>query len=146
VLDIFSLLLLSQQLILTTPEFHTTNLVRKTGLERVVPAPPPMSNNTYKAIVYVLFGGGCDSFNMLVPYTCSIKTDNTTLWDEYLDLRQEVALNRVTLKVLNRTTTNQACETFAVHPKFETAQKLFNDGDLLFFGKSSILFLMPAGA
>lgn len=129
-----SLVNISQQLVLTTPEFHSTNIIRKTGIQRAVPAPLPMSNNTYKAIVYILFSGGCDSFNMLVPYTCSYKTDNMTLWDEYVGLRQEVALTRDTLKMLNRTLTNQACETFAVHPKLETAQKLFNDGDLLFFG------------
>lgn len=133
-LTVVSLVNISQQLVLTTPEFHSTNIIRKTGIQRAVPAPLPMSNNTYKAIVYILFNGGCDSFNMLVPYTCSYKTDNMTLWDEYVGLRQEVALTRDTLKMLNRTLTNQACETFAVHPKLETAQKLFNDGDLLFFG------------
>ncbi len=46
---------------LTTPEFHTTNTIRKTGTLRALPKSPPPSGVTYKAIVYVLFGGGCVS-------------------------------------------------------------------------------------
>ena len=51
----------SQQLFLTTPEFHTTNTVLKTGAQRVVPPLAQTSGVPYKAIVYVLFGGGCVS-------------------------------------------------------------------------------------
>jgi hypothetical protein len=46
---------------LTTPEFHSTNTIRKTGTLRALPKPPPPSGVTYKAVVYVLFGGGCVS-------------------------------------------------------------------------------------
>jgi hypothetical protein len=53
-LDLFTF----QQLFLATPEFHTTNTVLKTGAQRVVPALPRTSGVPYKAIVYVLFGGG----------------------------------------------------------------------------------------
>jgi len=82
-----SALRFAQQLLLTTPEFHTNNLVSKTGAARAEPDPPTQTNGTsYKAIVYVMFGGGCDSFNMLVvryakssllylifPFVCKIK-------------------------------------------------------------------------
>jgi hypothetical protein len=71
---------------------------------------------------------------MLVPHTCSNeKIDNMTLWDEYLEIRQSVALDRNSLNILNGNMTNQACETFGVHPRLGSMQKLFNDGDLLFF-------------
>ena len=71
---------------------------------------------------------------MLVPHTCSNeKIDNMTLWDEYLEIRQQVALDRNSLNVLIGNMTNQACETFGVHPRLASMQKLFNDGDLLFF-------------
>jgi hypothetical protein len=46
---------------LTTPEFHTTNTILKTGTLRSLPSPPPPSGVPYKAIVYVLFAGGCVS-------------------------------------------------------------------------------------
>lgn len=59
----------AQQLIITSPEFHTTNTVRSAGAVREQPTPPQASGAPYKAIVYVMFGGGCDSYNMLVPYT-----------------------------------------------------------------------------
>jgi hypothetical protein len=66
-----SALRLAQQLIATTPEFHTTNTVKLSGQVRSLPEQPQPSGTAYKAIVYVMFSGGCDSFNMLVPHTCT---------------------------------------------------------------------------
>jgi len=128
---------LAQQLVLTTPEFHTTNVVAKTGALRAQPDPPQASGSPYKAIVYVMFGGGCDSFNMLVPHTCSGETDLYT--DEYLEIRQEIALQKEDLNELNGPITNQACDTFGVHPQLLAVQELFNNGDLLFFANTGVL-------
>jgi len=130
---------LAQQLMLTTAEFQTTNLVAMTGAERDEPDPPIASGSVYKSIVYVMFGGGCDSFNMLVPHTCSVENGEPTLYDEYADIRQDIALDRGSLNVLNRTINNQACETFGVHPDLDSVQKMFNDGDLLFFANTGVL-------
>jgi Ni2+-binding GTPase involved in maturation of urease and hydrogenase len=70
---------------------------------------------------------------MLVPHTCSKTNDDMTLWDEYKEIRQGVALDHASLKVLNGNMTNQDCETFGVHPRLGSLQKMFNDRDLLFF-------------
>ena len=70
---------MAQQLILTTAEFHTTNIVKSTEEERENTQFPEPSNKPYRAILYVMFSGGCDSFNMLTPYTCS-----NGLYESYL--------------------------------------------------------------
>jgi uncharacterized protein (DUF1501 family) len=63
---------LAVQLILTTPEFHTTQTTIPTGVARPEPAVPVPSGEPYKAIVMVMLSGGADSFNMLVPHTCTV--------------------------------------------------------------------------
>ena len=130
---------MAQQLVLASPEFHTTNIATRTGAARPLPPARPTSGAPYKAIVYVLFSGGCDSYNMLVPHTCSVVNDNMTLWDEYVDVRQNVALSRDSLNVLNGTGSSQACETFGVHPRLGSLAKLYNEGDLLFHANTGEL-------
>ena len=128
---------LATQLFLTAPEFHTTNVVSKTGALRAQPDPPQASGAPYRSIVYVMFGGGCDSYNMLVPHTCPGETD--VYADEYVEIRQEIALKKEDLKVLNGPIMNQVCETFGVHPELGSVQQLFNNGDLLFFANTGVL-------
>jgi len=131
-----SALRIAQQLVLITPEFHTTNVVSKTGTVRAQPDPLEASGIPYKAIVYVMFGGGCDSFNMLVPHTCTGEKD---MWQEYADIRQDIALTKDdTLNVLNDVT-NQVCTKFAVHPQLGSVQQMFNNNDLLFFANTGVL-------
>eukprot|EP00804_Cyclotella_cryptica_P009369 CCRYP_018076-RB/>CCRYP_018076-RB protein AED:0.03 eAED:0.03 QI:374/1/1/1/0.94/0.9/20/617/4181 len=131
-----SALRLAQQLIVTAPEFHTTNSAKLSGKVRNLPEPPQTFGSTYKAIVYVLFAGGCDSFNMLVPHTCRGTKD---MYAEYAQVREEIAIKKQDLRVLAGTTENQVCETFGVHPKLEAVQRMYNDGDLLFFANTGVL-------
>ena len=72
-------LTLAQQLIVTTSEFHTTNSVKSTNKPRDKPALHQPTGKPYKAVIYLMFSGGCDSFNMLAPYTCS-----NGLYESYL--------------------------------------------------------------
>ncbi|KAL7482807.1 hypothetical protein ACHAW6_008462, partial [Cyclotella cf. meneghiniana] len=130
-----SALRLAQQLITTAPEFHTTNNVKLSGKVRNVPEPPVSSGSAYKAIVYVMFSGGCDSYNMLVPHTC---TGTKDMYAEYAQVREEIAINKQDLRVLEGTT-NQICEKFGVHPKLKAVQVMYNDGDLLFFANTGVL-------
>eukprot|EP00957_Ditylum_brightwellii_P105884 8075103-Ditylum_brightwellii.AAC.1 len=58
---------IAQQLITSSPEFHGTGLARKGGTERVLTGYTEPPQHEYKAIVYLMMVGGCDSFNMLVP-------------------------------------------------------------------------------
>ncbi len=132
---------LAQQLIFTTPEAHTTNIVKRAGAVRPPPPEPIEKGVPYKAIVYVMFAGGADSYNMLAPHTCTQEIDNMTLWDEYVSIRQDIALEHSELLVLNETT-NQACEHFGVHPQLGSVQEMFNEGDLLFFSNTGVLTKM----
>lgn len=127
---------LAQQLIVTTPEFQTTNTVKFSGQVRSLPEPPQPSGTPYKAIIYVMFAGGADSYNMLVPHTC---TGGKDLYAEYAQVREEIALKKETLRVLQGTTDNQICEKFGVHPQLEAVQGMYDDGDLLFFTNTGVL-------
>lgn len=128
---------LAQQLIVTTPEFHTTNVVKRTGDSRPDPLLPEPMGVDYKAIVYVLFAGGCDSFQMLVPYSC---TKDRDMFAEYTAVRGSVALEHDQILPLSPSTVdNQVCEQFAVHPNLGTLQKLFDGGDLVFFANTGAL-------
>ena len=127
---------LALQLITTTPEFHTFNTVRLSGNVRSLPEPPQPSGAPYKAIVYIMFSGGADSFNILVPHTCPADRD---LYAEYAHVREEIALSKDILRVLDGTTDNQICSKFGVHPKLEAVQGMYHDGDLLFFTNTGVL-------
>ena len=72
-------LIMAQQLILTTGEFHTTNIVKSTAQVREDVAFPKSTGKPYRAVIYLMLSGGCDSFNMLTPYTCS-----NGLYESYL--------------------------------------------------------------
>ena len=72
-------LIMAQQLILTTAEFHTTDIVKSTAQAREDIVFPEPSSKPYRAVIYLMLSGGCDSFNMLTPYTCS-----NGLYESYL--------------------------------------------------------------
>ena len=127
---------LAQQLIDTTPEFQTTNTVKHSGQARTLPEPPQPSGTPYKAIIYIMFAGGADSYNMLVPHTCTGEKD---LYAEYAQVREEIALKKENHRVLQGTTDNQICEKFGVHPQLEAVQGMYDDGDLLFFTNTGVL-------
>ena len=69
----------AQQLIVTTGEFHTTNIVKSTKTPREGVDFPKPTGKPYRAVVFVLLNGGCDSYNMLTPHTCS-----NGLYENYL--------------------------------------------------------------
>lgn len=123
------------QLILTTPEFHTTQTTISSGLDRPEPAVPVSSGVPYKAIVMVMLSGGADSFNMLVPHTCTGAKD---MYQEYNEVRLDVALPKEDLIELNNVS-NQVCEKFGVHPQYENVASMFNSGDLSWFTNTGVL-------
>ena len=64
---------IAQQLITSSPEFHTTGLARKGDNMRELTGYTHPPKHDYKAIVHLFMVGGCDSFNMLVPLSgCSV--------------------------------------------------------------------------
>ncbi len=69
----------AQQLILTTAEYHSTDIIKNTDQLRDKVAYPQPTGKPYRAVIYLYLEGGCDSFNLLVPYTCS-----NSLYESYL--------------------------------------------------------------
>ena len=63
----------AQQLLFTTAEFHTTNPIKQESQSREEVIFPEPTGKPYKAIVYVMFSGGTDSYNMLISRTCEQK-------------------------------------------------------------------------
>lgn len=104
-------LLTAQQFILTSSEFNSTNLVKQTSETcKDGNSFPDPTGKPYKAIVMVMFAGGCDSFNLLTPHTCSKGKD---LYEEYVAVRQQVALTRD--RLLPISASGQICERFGIH-------------------------------
>ncbi|KAL7569392.1 hypothetical protein ACA910_010477 [Epithemia clementina (nom. ined.)] len=125
----------AQQLILTTPEFHTTGRVAPISKARPQPSTPNPTGKPYKAVVLLMLHGGCDSFNMIVPHTCS----GSTLVDQYKRERGELSLTDYERSRRAIDVNGQPCEKFALHPKLSTVQKLYNDGDLAFYFNTGVL-------
>jgi len=134
--DANAALRMAQQLILTTPEFHTTNTVKLSGQKREGTTSQQPSAKPYRAIIQIMLYGGCDSFNILVPHTC---TGNKDMYQEYLQVRQDIALPKESLLEIDAASSNQICETFGVHPNLPTVEKMYDDGDLLFFSNTGVL-------
>lgn len=128
----------AQQLIALSPEFHATGQVHRTGNER--PAPPivePGETQPYRAVVYMLLDGGVDSFNMLVPHTCSSR-NGKNLREQYDSLRTTIAMtDDERTRII--AATGQPCSEFAVHQDLPVIERLYNDGDLSFFANVGVL-------
>ncbi len=120
---------LALQLILTTPEFHTSQIAIPSGLARPEPAQPSASGVPYKAVVMTMLAGGADSFNMIIPHTC---TDAKDMYQDYKDVRLQVALEKEELIPLNDVS-NQICEKFGLHPRYVNVASMFNSNDLSWF-------------
>jgi uncharacterized protein (DUF1501 family) len=98
----------------------------------------------YKAIVCILFSGGMDSFNMLVPTGTTASGDNG--FNEYKAVRTDLAFaNASNLLALN----NPQCSSFrgipcsyssfGIHPQMSGVQNLFNNNKLAFMGNIGTL-------
>ena len=81
-----------------------------------------------------MLNGGCDSFNMLAPHTCSSTND---VYDSYLKVRDVVAIAKNDLLPIDAD--NQNCTKYGIHPDLPAVQKLYNDGDLLFFANTGVM-------
>jgi len=129
---------LAQQLIASTPEFHSTSNIefsneeRKNAQERVMLKKP-----SFKSLVYLYLNGGVDSFNMLVPHSgCK----NKDMFAEYSSVRGEIALPKEALLTIEVKDDSQECNTFGIHPSLSVLQNLYTDGDAVFFANTGVLF------
>uniref|UniRef100_A0A7S4SBN9 DUF1501 domain-containing protein n=1 Tax=Ditylum brightwellii TaxID=49249 RepID=A0A7S4SBN9_9STRA len=142
--DVQAGLRLAEQLVATTPEFHTTSLSAPSGENRQKQRAQSSSTDEYKSIVYLYFDGGCDSFNMLAPYSCpdiidpvSGKTSNT--YDKYLAIREHVALTSKISLEIDASDSSQPCTSFGIHPNLPTLRDLYNERSALFVANAGLL-------
>ena len=152
---------LAQKLVISSPEFHATNIMRSGAAREEAPDPQP-SPNDYKAIVFLNLNGGMDGFNMLVP-NCDGKCNRrlclkghtitvfvfksipsnslfpVEMFAQYQAARGDVALGRGTLRGIDATGSGQVCDSFGLHTRLVTLQSLYNDDDLTFISNLGIL-------
>ncbi len=102
------------------------------------------SAEDYKALVCVLFAGGIDSFNILIPSGTNTGGDNG--FNEYKNVRSDIAIQTNTsLLPLNNPQCSgfrgQPCSygSFGVHPTMTGVQSLFNTGKLAFMANIGTL-------
>ena len=76
----------------------------------------------YKALVCVLFNGGIDSFNLLVPH-------DESEYERYAEVRSDLAYERTELLELDSSNTDRRFSVPSMAPEL---RELFNDGDLAF--------------
>ena len=126
----------AQQLILTTPEFHATGRVTPNPTDhRPEPSLPAPTTKPYKAVVFLMLTGGCDSYNMIVPHKCS---NGNELVNQYNEVRGDLRLqSSERTRIID--VPGQPCEEFALHPELHTVEKLYKDGDLAFYFNTGLL-------
>eukprot|EP00536_Pseudo-nitzschia_multiseries_P010764 jgi/Psemu1/204058/e_gw1.338.42.1 len=133
----------AQQLIVASPEFHTTNLGHVIGQTRSLPLLPESKTNSYKAVIFVMLPGGYDSFNVLVPKTCSAtNSEGKSVHDQYLEQRGPLAFKESAGEfdlTIDATASNQPCSQFAIHDELEVVKELYDAGDLAFFANAGII-------
>tara|TARA_Y100000385_G_C13095828_1_gene641243 strand:+ start:1692 stop:3104 length:1413 start_codon:yes stop_codon:yes gene_type:complete len=88
------------------------------------------SSNNYKALVCILFAGGNDSFNMLVP-------NDTSAYNAYSATRSNQALAKNSLLGLNHLA--GGLPGLGVHPSMPEVQQLYNSGNLAFISNVGTL-------
>lgn len=120
------------ELVLASTEFHTTSRNELTPTERPQrdSSATNSSNEDYKAIVVIFLYGGLDSYNMLVPYgDCAGGVD---LYQEYRDVRTNVALERSELDEIDVASGSQPCAKYGVHGFLQEVTRLYNKGQAAF--------------
>ena len=134
--DLDAPLRLAQQLMVTTPEFHTLNFIRRTGEARTPPPPPAAPSKSYKAIVFFFLAGGADTYNLLVPYG---DCDEKDMFAHYSETRGVIALKKSDLQAIDASGSDQVCDTFGLHPSVPFLKELYEDGDLSFLANTGVL-------
>lgn len=80
------------------------------------------ASGDYKALVCLFFAGGCDSYNMLMPY-------GDAEYNEYAAIRGDLALNKAVNEILPLTLANPIGKELGVHHQMPEIQSLFNNGN-----------------
>jgi hypothetical protein len=121
------------KLLTSTPEFHSSNTLRKTGASRPVTPPPKMSSTPYKAVVYINLFGGLDSFNVLTPHK---NGGSCSLFDDYFEARGGtfgIGLRMDQILPIDGSSAGiSGCELFGVNSMLTSFQEIYDEGKGLF--------------
>lgn len=124
----------AQQLIFSSPEYHTTNLPRKVDTPREITGYTD-KKGPYKAVVVLMLKGGADSFNMLVPKDQCTTAD---AYEEYVQTRGNLhAIPKNNLTSIY--TTGQDCSEFGVNENLPIVADLYNQNEAVFFANVGTL-------
>ena len=131
----------AQQLIASSSEFHSTGTIHNHGETRGATTPFTNPKNAdYKAIVVLMLEGGLDSYNLVVPHTCTARNNmGLTVLDQYQSERGELHLKASERSHYTIDIDGQPCETFAIHKELPVVHELFGGGDLSFFFNAGVL-------
>lgn len=123
------------QLIVSTPEFHTTNFVYRTSNTRDPPPRPVSNGSPYKAIVNLNLFGGMDSFYMLTPHhTCG------RMWRQYNKGRGKLAgLAPEDMLPINAVASDQPCDYLGLNKNLANFREIYNKGHGIFFANTGHL-------
>lgn len=127
----------AQQLILSTPEYHSTNLPRKQDNARVITGYTEKPKASYKAVVVLMMTGGCDSWNMLVPKGQCTTAD---AYEEYVTARGTThAIPKTNLISISAEGSGQDCTEFGVNENFGILAELYNANQAVFFANTGVI-------
>jgi uncharacterized protein (DUF1501 family) len=127
----------SLQLMITSPEFHSTNILDSIPQARTKQKKTAQSgalDSGYKAVIHLVLRGGCDSFNMLIPHpSCS------DLSASYKEERGSIALPDDGIVEIGGDTSGQPCSRFGLHRELGLFKQLYDEGDLTFLANVGVL-------
>jgi uncharacterized protein (DUF1501 family) len=101
-------------------EFHATNLARLRAQARETPAPQVSQNRPYKAVVYIFLNGGADTFNLLMPHTCT----GVDLYAQYETYRSPTTIAKANMRTI-ASSPAQPCATYGLHPQMSALETMY---------------------
>ena len=130
-----------QQLVITTPEFHSTGLVFSKEIPQPL-EPTGLNSNVktctpYKAVVHLMLYGGMDSFNLLVPFGNCTKHESS--YSQYKAIRGLAGMRRSRLLPIDATGSSQPCDTYAIHNKLPVLKELYDNGEVSFIAGIGVM-------
>jgi cullin-associated NEDD8-dissociated protein 1 len=120
-------------------EFHATNDAAVGAEDRVPAAQVTSQGRPYKAVVVVFLNGGCDSFNLLVPYSGCEANIGRDLYEEYSTVRSVAALGKNQLFEIDVPAGTQPCDKFGVHKSIPVYRDQYVLGNLAFLANIGTL-------
>ena len=134
---------IAQQLILSSPEFHTWGSHHiNTGNIRNIKGNDQKPKHSYKAVVYFKMSGGVDSFNLIVP-TDDCRDKN--MFAEYSKARRFHAIPKDELLHIDAEGSGQRCDLWGINKHFPLLKDLYDEKDAMFVLNMGILrkFVSP---